>query len=406
MFSLVELIYSIACTVYVTTSLMLSAVRWFHVCPTARAHKEYYYPARRIVSVIFLTPAVLLPYILAPKNHEAWLLTKSYLLLINFFSSAVLLFAYFGKMRQWHKWRLSGQVASIITFGLVALLLIIACWPNYHLTAAVEQALLTTVTITGLLLTLYSAVAMWLVWRWTLEYSTDNYSNTDDFPLSYARRVFMVPVFQALLLWPVILFDSPTYVAVVNLLISVFNVVFLITILSPKRKESYLECVMEDADTAAKEQSEESCSKICPPQPLTSFTDIHPKDALCTRNDITADHPCHHLKDIPENTRQKIVDGIEMALEHQQLYLNPNLRLREVTEVCGYSQTYVSRVLKEQYGGFFDYVNMLRCRHVDEYMDQHPEVTKEEAITKSGFKDRQTYYRIKKILCSNERQQD
>ena len=106
-------------------------------------------------------------------------------------------------MRQWHKWRLSGQVASIITFGLVALLLIIACWPNYHLTAAVEQALLTTVTITGLLLTLYSAVAMWLVWRWTLEYSTDNYSNTDDFPLSYARRVFMVPVFQALLLWPV-----------------------------------------------------------------------------------------------------------------------------------------------------------------------------------------------------------
>lgn len=372
MFSLVELIYSIACTVYVTTSLMLSAVRWFHVCPTARAHKEYYYPARRVVSMIFLTPAVLLPYILAPKNHEAWVLTKSYLLLVNFFSSPVLMFAYFGKMRQWHKWRLSGRIASIITFGLVTLLLVIACWPNYHLTAVAEQTLLTTVTITGLILILYSAAAMWLVWKWTLEYSTDNYSNTDDFPLSFARRVFIVPIFQALLLWPVILFDSPTYVAAVNLLISVFNVAFLITILSPKRK----------------------------------FTDMHPKDALCTSNDITADHPCHHLKDIPENTRQKIVDGIEMALVHQQLYLNPNLRLREVTEVCGYSQTYVSRVLKEQYGGFFDYVNMLRCRHVDEYLDQHPEVTKEEAITKSGFKDRQTYYRIKKILCSNERQQD
>jgi hypothetical protein len=49
---------------------------------------------------------------------------------------------------------------------------------------------------------------------------------------------------QTLLFWPVILFDSPTYVAVVNLLISVFNVVFLITILSPKRKESHLECVI------------------------------------------------------------------------------------------------------------------------------------------------------------------
>lgn len=265
MFSLIELIYSITCTVYVTTSLMLSAVRWFHVCPTAREHKEYYYPARRIVSMIFLTPVVLLPYILAPKNHEAWLLTKSYLVLVNFFSSAVLLLAYFGKMRQWHKWRLSGQVASIITFGLVGLLLVIACWPNYYLTMAAEQALLTTVTITGLLLTLYSAAAMWLVWKWILEYSTENYSNADDFPLSYARRMFIVPVFQVLLLWPVILFDSPTYVAVVNLLISVFNVVFLISILSPKRKDSHLECLMEEAGTAEKDQSGECCSKIYPP---------------------------------------------------------------------------------------------------------------------------------------------
>lgn len=95
-----------------------------------------------------------------------------------------------------------------------------------------------------------------------------------------------------------------------------------------------------------------------------------------------------------------------MALVQQQLYLKPNLRLREVIDVCGYSQAYVSRVLKEQYGGFFAYVNMLRCRHVDEYLARHPEVTKEEAITNSGFKDRQTYYRIKKLLCSNEHQKD
>lgn len=111
-------------------------------------------------------------------------------------------------------------------------------------------------------------------------------------------------------------------------------------------------------------------------------------------------------RDIPEQTRQKIIDGIDKALKQQRLYLNPNLSLKEVVEVCGYSQTYVSRVLREQYGGFFNYVNMLRCRHVNEYIAQHPEVTKEEAIIKSGFKDRQTYYRIKKHLSPNDSQAD
>jgi len=93
-------------------------------------------------------------------------------------------------------------------------------------------------------------------------------------------------------------------------------------------------------------------------------------------------------------------------LVQQRLYLNPKLGLKEVVEVCGYSQAYVSRVLREQYGGFFDYVNLLRCHHVDDYVVQHPEVTKEEAIIKSGFKDRQTYYRIKKHLFPNDDSQD
>jgi hypothetical protein len=51
-------------------------------------------------------------------------------------------------------------------------------------------------------------------------------------------------------------------------------------------------------------------------------------------------------------------------------------------------------------------VNLLRCRHVENYAKQHPEVTKEESIIKSGFKDRQTYYRIKKHLFPKDAQDE
>ena len=90
MFSQTELIYSIACTVYVTTCLMFAAVRWFHVCPDTKKQKDYYYPARRVVTLFYLTGIVLVPYILAPQSSEAWLLAKGYLPLANFYFCAVL----------------------------------------------------------------------------------------------------------------------------------------------------------------------------------------------------------------------------------------------------------------------------------------------------------------------------
>ena len=58
-------------------------------------------------------------------------------------------------------------------------------------------------------------------------------------------------------------------------------------------------------------------------------------------------------KTIPEQTYKKIVLGIDRTLTHQRLYLNPNLRLKDIAESCDYCQTYVSKVFKEQYGGFF-----------------------------------------------------
>ena len=388
MFSQTELIYSIACTAYVVTCLMFAAVRWFHVCPGAKENKSYYHPDRKLLTLFYAVPIILLPYVLNPASHASWLLVKGYYPLTHFFYCAVLLFNYFGKVRQWRRWLSSGIAASVLVSIAAALLLAVSLMPECKINEAWEHTLNSIIIAVGLLMTIYCGVAIWQVWQWIHEYSTDNFSNIDDFPLPYARGVIVIPIIHALLIWPMVLLDSPKWLATMQLLLAVFNIFFLISALPSKRKGNPLEQMIEDNRDA---DIEEALEQKLP-------TEEHPE--------IIEQRPKERQMDIPEQTCQKIADGIEKALVRQRLYLNPNLRLKEVVDVCGYSQAYVSRVLREQYGGFFDYVNILRCRHVDEYIARHPEVTKEEAIIKSGFKDRQNYYRIKKHLFQNDSQED
>ena len=388
MFSQTELIYSIACTAYVVTCLMFAAVRWFHVCPGAKENKSYYHPDRKLLTLFYAVPIILLPYVLNPASHASWLLVKGYYPLTHFFYCAVLLFNYFGKVRQWRRWLSSGIAASVLVSIAAALLLAVSLMPECKINEAWEHTLNYIIIAVGLLMTIYCGVAIWQVWQWIHEYSTDNFSNIDDFPLPYARGVIVIPIIHALLIWPMVLLDSPKWLATMQLLLAVFNIFFLISALPSKRKGNPLEQMIEDNCEA---DNEEVLEQTLP-------TEEHPE--------IIEQRPKERQMDIPEQTCQKIADGIEKALVRQRLYLNPNLRLKEVVDVCGYSQAYVSRVLREQYGGFFDYVNILRCRHVDEYIARHPEVTKEEAIIKSGFKDRQNYYRIKKHLFQNDSQED
>lgn len=412
MFSQTELIYSIACTAYVVTCLMFAAVRWFHVCPGAKENKSYYHPDRKLLTLFYAVPIILLPYVLNPASHSSWLLVKGYYPLTHFFYCAALLFNYFGKVRQWRRWLSSGIAASVLVSIAAALLLAVSLMPECKINEAWEHTLNSIIIAVGLLMTIYCGVAVWQVWQWIHEYSTDNFSNIDDFPLPYARGVIVIPIIHALLIWPMVLLDSPTWLAAMQIMLSVFNVIFLISILPSKRKGNPLEQMIEDNREADIEEAleqklpTEEENKKLPPQPGYTPSKEQPDTTPGTSNIEKSAKAERKLKEIPEQTRQKIADGIEKALVKQRLYLNPNLGLKEVVEVCGYSQAYVSRVLREQYGGFFDYVNILRCRHVDEYIAWHPEVTKEEAIIKSGFKDRQNYYRIKKHLFQNDSQED
>ena len=57
---------SLAAAVYVTTCLVVAAVRWFHICRPYDNHWQYYYPGRPYLTGAWLSALTLVPYVLWP----------------------------------------------------------------------------------------------------------------------------------------------------------------------------------------------------------------------------------------------------------------------------------------------------------------------------------------------------
>ena len=101
---------------------------------------------------------------------------------------------------------------------------------------------------------------------------------------------------------------------------------------------------------------------------------------------------------LTKKKQAEIVKAIKAVVEGEEAFRDPHLTLQEVASKSGYNRTYVSGIIKTQFGGFFDYVNRLRIEHVEAWMKEHPAGTIQEAIEDSGFNSRQTYYSVKSRL--------
>lgn len=69
-------------------------------------------------------------------------------------------------------------------------------------------------------------------------YVNDNYSNPEDFPLNFARKVLLLPLVMILLGWVVFLTKDPWLFLANNLLYSVLFVWLLCVILTPQEGRS------------------------------------------------------------------------------------------------------------------------------------------------------------------------
>jgi hypothetical protein len=350
--------YGVTAMVYIVTCWVFSVVRGVHNCGTPKERRNYIWPDRKMQVVIYMFGTVLLPYVMNPKSESAWLLMKTYFPCTYYCYCGMLMFFFFGSMKQWNKWKTTSYVAGIVA-ALTILPFILNAWlPSGLLSAEMARLLSIVAVVVSLLMMCFSAVAMWQVWLWMKESRDVNYSNPDDFPADYAHRVWLAPVILTPLLWPAYILDSPTVMAVLCVPLAAFNIVLLLNVMPVWRRAAII------ADTGE--------------------TDV----------EVDYDAPA----ELAEERTNRIAAEIEQFVNTESAYLDPHLKLEQVVERCSFSRYFVSQVFTERFGGFSDYVNGLRIDYYERYMAQHPHSTEEAAAEASGFTTFKAYSKAKERL--------
>ena len=353
--------YGISAATYIVTCWIFIVVRWFHTCRAPKDQHSYIWPDRKLQVIIYSMSFLLLPYVLNPASERAWTMWKIYFPVTYYFYCGVLLFCFFGSVKQWNTWKTASWIAAFIATIVMAPFILDAWIPGGMMKPEVVRLWTMVATVTSIGMMCYSILAMWQVGHWMREARDENYSNPDDFPTDYAGNVWHMPVILTPIIWPAFLFDSQDLMAILNIFHSIFNMVLLLIVLPPWRRAEF-------GIEAEPDEQEEN--------------DWHDEQA--------------------EERARKIAEEIEAYVNKGQGFLDPHLKMDNVVEHCSYSRTYVSHVFKTHFGGFSRYVNGLRLCYFDNYVAQHPSVTKDAAAQESGFSSYTAYYKAKDRLARDK----
>lgn len=194
---------------------------------------DFFYPARRQMTFFYAALVLQFPYVLCPSDADAWFYVRSFGILFYPVCFAMAFHRYFqmGKMRR--------NLSSVLYFFLPFLLLgtlslmVLFCKNEF----LVVNKLVWECIMGGLSILFSFRLVQenrWLV-RMVDDYHTQNYSNDSDFPFVFASKVIYLPMTFLLVMWVVFLADSRTLKAVIDLLVTVWNVMFLCKILHPNK---------------------------------------------------------------------------------------------------------------------------------------------------------------------------
>ena len=346
--------YGLAAMLYITTCWTFAIIRWFHTCNESKEHRCYIWPDRKLQCLVYAMATLLLPYVADPTNEAAWTLMKSYFPATYYFYCGLLLLCYAGSVKQWNRWKPVSWMAAIVVTATMLMPVLNAWLPFEFMSAEGSRFWHYAITVESFVMMLFCCLAMWQVWCWIRESRDANYSNPDDFPVKYASIVLFYPFILTPLLWPAYVLDSRQVMAVLHLLLAVFNMVLLITVMPAWRRTFMLPSTVED-----------DCGDSDSPE------------------DVAA-----------EERIGRIALEIQAYVEGQHAYLDPHLKIDDVVEHCQYGRTYVSQTFQHRFGSFANYVNGLRLEHYEQYIAEHPNETKESAAIASGFSSYNAYYRV------------
>lgn len=366
------LVYYSVALLHVFSALYFAVVRWFHVCAPYKHNPDYYFPARKWISILCLFVLLEIPYIMNPASDVCFL-TACAVLAVNYPLAAVIVcFTYF-KARHPSKDTLPLVWMSLPVLGVEVLFVTLTWgmpqWCEEHLVSLIV-ALSTVSLLTYLLLALFC----WELYRKLKAQSLDDYSDDTSIPtrMGYTALVSMLVIFILTSL-PLVT-QSRMVLAFVQVVLIVWHLVFLVYVLdsqvSPEEDELLLVSRLQRMESA-----------------------VNPSESVETKAEMKANV---ELED--ENIR--LFKRIEKLMMTSQPYLRPGYTAVEMATELGTNRTYLTLAIKTNYESFYHLINSYRLKYAQDYLAEHPEIKKEQLAIVSGFGSYRSYVRaLKSIDC-------
>ena len=359
-YSFQELLLSVSQAVYVAVSVVVGVVRWGHKCAPYDQHLDYYYPGWRGLALSALSNLSLIPAIFLPNETDAILQIRMTLILSSPFLCSVLIFSYFGKVLNLSGWRRPIYLLSATYSIMSAIAMVCTIMPGTQMQGAFLRGYFIAGGVLALVYLFSLSMAMRMIIMPLSRFSEESFSNPDDFPEQYAKSLIYIPLLHLVMSWSTTYNGNVTAISFGLFMLSILNVIILLGALSPHRAVEVER--LEEELRAEKEKV---------PQEAEAF---------------------------PQERKEEILCSIRNYVEDKQAYLDSHLTLGKLSRDCGFNRTYVSVVLNDNLGGFFNYVNRCRLQHAEAYRQEHPDADVDELALVSGFNSRQSYYNARKRL--------
>ena len=117
--------------------------------------------------------------------------------------------------------------------------------------------------------------------------------------------------------------------------------------------------------------------------------------------DVPAVQPTEELQDAPDagTDYAELMQRICQAMEQQQLFMNPNLKITDLATALGSNRSAISNCINSQRNcSFPQFVNTYRVAYAQELLRTQPDIKIAEVCLKSGFSGEASFYRIFKAI--------
>ena len=118
---------------------------------------------------------------------------------------------------------------------------------------------------------------------------------------------------------------------------------------------------------------------------------------LANRNSETDEPNKPNENNVPQPLadNEKLMTRIDKLMEHEQLFLNPELKVSDVAAVLNVNGRYVTDCINASRGcSFTQYVNSLRLDYAQRMMQESPNKKLSEVWAASGFANESTFFRV------------